>query len=199
MHEYVADTITSPEHPNRRALIVLDTSPTEPYDDGGSPILRLDISRNYGEWRAEQITSITSHLVDDRIVTAAGRWGSDTDVFERYLRIFHGTTKVEWHDSRSNGGDYVYATFDTAAWREEMGLTDEYVAAHPDINLASMTEWIAYVNGDCYGIVVEEKHTWKRTDSDDTIETWDTIDSVFGFYGDSDSPYITNEARGMLA
>ena len=145
------------ERDGLRVRLVLDDGPSEPYDDGGSPLLRLKFGDFYSLTRwagAEQVTEITSYVVDDGIIEAAARWwAEESDVFERYLRAFHGTTEVKWYDSRD--GDYAYVTFDTADWRAEMGLTDEYLASHAGIVLADMTEWRAYVEGDVYGYVVE--------------------------------------------
>lgn len=202
------DVFETSEDGRYRVRIVRDNDfPSEPYNDGGSPILRLHPSSWSGEWDAEQITSITSHVIDSAIEKAAAHFGREPDRFERYMRIFHGTTDVKWWDSRGNGGgDYVYVTFDTADWRTEVGLTDEWIAQHADHftknGIANMDEWRSYVEGDTYGIVVEELVTWHadamrgRLDLPITKTVWEHVDSVWGFYGLSE--YVKNEAKQML-
>lgn len=182
-----------------RARIISEDGPSEPYNDGGSPILRLRWDRNWDDtWYAEQITGITSHVVDSQIALAAGRWGSDTDTFERYLRIFHGTSAVEWYDSRSDGGDYVYVTFDTAAWREDVGAPE---------NSVEMSEWRSYVEGDVWCHVVEKRTVWVKAPSDvndpdaETMTTWEEVEdtAVWGFYGHEWAEQAAREALNDVA
>lgn len=190
-----------------------DASPDKPYFDGGSPLLRFEY--RYYPWSCEQETEITSYVVDSSIIEAAERFGAGRErkMFERYLRIFHGATTIVWHESR----DYLYCTFDTAAWREAMGLTPEHLAKHPDIELADMDEFIAWLNGEVYGYAVQrrEVHVQGRHEAaareelgnvaydavmaraselaaaEDSYE-WETVDSCSGFYGYTD--YLKGEA-----
>lgn len=193
MSDNTLDTITDDSHPDYRARIVYDMDASEPYNDGGSPILRT-WHNGYREPRAEQITAVTSHVVCDGIVSALERWANQLDMFERYLRIFHGTTSVKAYDRN----DCQYVTFDTADWRAEMGLTDEYMAGQPgvDFNLASMDEYLAWLDGQCYGIVVEKLQTWRLDGTDDTRDEWDHVDSCWGFYG---SEYASERAAELIA
>jgi hypothetical protein len=42
----------------------------------------------------------------------------------------------------------------------------------------------AWQDGDVWGYVIEERIGWVRADgSAETMETWETVDSCFGFYG----------------
>lgn len=166
-----------------RVRLVPDEYPGEPYDDGRSPILRLHPLRWWGGWRAEYIDTIGGYApaaIND-IVTAAQKWAGEPDLFERYLRMVHGTTEIEWYDSRPGSGDYVYVTFDTADWRAHHGLPDQ-----PTGNI-DMSDWRAYCEGDVYGYLIEERATWHRVDdgnsSPSTRESWEQIDSWWGFYG----------------
>lgn len=203
---YTVETITLDEYPHFRARIVTDEYPDAPYDDGSSPIVRVAYSRRHDGWEAEQVDSGTSHRIDSGIEDAAAKWGDDVDKFERYLRIFHGTTAIKWFDS----GDFSCVTFDTAVWREEMGLTEAHLAAHPEVRdgLANMDEYRAYIEGDVYGIVIEKLVQWVKLAGDQPIfqnddgsdgirEEWEDVDSFFGFYGDVDG-YVTETAREML-
>lgn len=171
-----------------RTRLVQDEAPAEPYDDGGSPIVEIRPS-GHG-WRAEQVTS-TSYRLPYNVEEAAARWGgSDPDVFERYLRIYHGVTAVRWYEER----DCSYVSFDPAHWRLAMGLTPEYLAGHPDISLVDMDEWIAYLEGDCWAVVVEEEVTWTSEGWDEKT-TWETVDSCYGHYGQR---YAEEAAREAL-
>jgi hypothetical protein len=194
---------TIEERGKYRVRVVLDDDPMEPYDDGGSPILRYE-RREYDDYIAEQITTITSHKVDDRIVEALRQYGDNyangQSLFERYLRMFHGTTEVVWR----GGGwrEYSYVTFDTAHWRQEMALTDEHIAkmreAGHEMRLADMSEYGAYLDGEVYGYVVEEEVTWVRASGEThyTKQTWEHVDSCWGFY---DRDCVEEQAREALA
>lgn len=187
-----------------RVVLVADYDADEPYNDGGSPILRLDADGRdvYGDTRksAEQ-TGGTSYVVHERIIEAAEKWAtSEPDVFERYLRVFHGVTDVVWFGSHSYQGGYSYVSFDPADWRESMGLTTEHLAAHPGIKVVNVDEYQAHLDGDVYGYVVEEREVWDTRNSEGaivaTMETWETVDSCFGFYGHK---YAEEEARRAFA
>lgn len=201
-----------------RAVIVIDQTPEEPYNDGMSPILRLE---TFG--RPEQVGG-TSHVVPDEIIYAASEL--DRETFARYLRIFHGATDVQfWHGDRMSA--HWYVSFDTAAWRAEMGLTDEFIAARkaedPRFSPVDMTEWISYVNGEVYGVVIERRvdrpltiddlidarQAWGIVSPafDDVVDAatdavrnsdeteWDEVHAVWGYYGDE---YATSTAREEL-
>lgn len=181
----MTDAVEIIHHANEqhRALIVPDYYPSEPYDDGGSPILRIERNGWYGG-SAEQVKHITSHEVDPSIIEAAAKWAAEPDVFERYLRIFHGVTAVKWYEPH----DDTYVTFDTAAWREEVGAPEGSI---------DMTEWRAYCEGNVYGIVIEQLVTWVRADDiGGEKQEWETVDSCFGYYGYTD--YLMETASEML-
>jgi hypothetical protein len=197
MDEYTVETF---EADGLRVRVIADLYPDEPYDDGGSPIIRFHRDRTYGGFHAGQVIEITSYRVHDRIVDAVARWGNDNiEALTRYLRAFHGVTQVEWYTPHD--GDYAYVSFDPADWREAMGLTSEYLAKHPDVTLANMDEWKAYCEGDTYGYVVEERVTWVKLDTatvpdfDTAREEWEVVDSRSGFYG---IEYVTEEAKRVF-
>ncbi|WP_405056989.1 hypothetical protein OG474_30165 [Kribbella sp. NBC_01505] len=193
-----------------RVRIEHDADPAEPYHDGGTPILRYGWNRQ-DRWAAVQLTSITSHVVDPSIVAALERLGrrdpaTQEAVFERYLRVFHGSRSIVWCDHR--GGRYV--TFDTQAWRDEVELTDEWLAeltrgrAKP-LDLADMDDYVAYLDGECYGWIVEKKTRWVKVDStgtpirltDETLrEDWEEVESCWGFFGWG---HVEDEAREAFA
>lgn len=180
---------------DRRIRIVYHPYPDEPYDDGGSPILRID------HRKVEQVTNTTSYVLPDGLVSGFTEVlrSHDLTTAERYLRIFWGVRNIDSEMTR----DFTYLAFDPAHWREAMELTDEYMAerkaADPSINfrLGNMDEYRAYLNGEVYGYVIEKRVTWQRQD-DPTItrQEWEETDSCYGFYGESD--YALEAAKEAL-
>lgn len=174
MHDDDAiDTTNSGEY---RVRLVLDNDPEAPYDVGSSPIL----SRAWDRWRyrADQVTSVTSYKVADGIVDALHVWG-DCEKFRRYCRIFHGVTAFRAYTGR-DGTEYL--TLDPADWREKVGAPAGSI---------SLEEWIAYLEGDVWGWVVERRETlesvWRNTAGEVTFasesEDWTEVDSCWGYYG----------------
>jgi hypothetical protein len=157
---------------NYRVQLVIDEAAGEPYDDGGAPIMRLEYQGGY--WHAEHVDSGgRPHDGDGRIEEAAQRWGTDFDLLEKYLRAYHGTTKLQtWHS-----GDYWYLAYDTAPWRDYTGARADLIAGE-DL----MAEYRAYAEGDVWGYVVERQVTWHADDYDDR-DSWEPVDSCWGFYG----------------
>ena len=168
-----------------RAVIVWDEDPSEPYDDGSAPIVAVD----YGSGKAYQSGPGTSYEIPADILNAAQHFRQREQHFARYLRIWHGSTVFDWFDGGRNT-DCVFYTFDTADWRAAQGFTDASWAevAPAGVGFGRDSEWRAYVEGESFGIVVE------RATPD---EAWETVDSLWGFYGLGD--YVKDEARRMLA
>lgn len=154
-----------------RVKLVLDECPDEPYDEGQSPLMRMDYG--YYGWRAEHImTAGRPTDADGYVETAAARCGTNFDRLTRYLIIWHGATQVIWWHS----GSYWYITYDTAAWREHTGAPE---------HSANMDEYRAWCEGDVWGYIVQKRVTWSTEDPDyPDEERWeDTGGSCWGFYG----------------
>lgn len=175
------------ERDGLRVVLVYDDDSGGPYNDGSTPLYRIIP----GPWRAEQITSATSYVTPAELDRAVQLWANDLDMLKRFLRIFHGTTSFEAWDSRGNGGgDYVYVTFDTAHWREAMGLTE------PGAVIADMNEWRCWVEGEVYGYQVEASVDWNRADGQPgEMATWEEVTACYGFYG---LDYAQQEARAAF-
>lgn len=189
----VIETIELDERPGYRALLVADENPEQPEDDGAAPIVFLEYRHG---WHAETVDLTFSSDVyskSSEVERAAEFFGSKFDHFARYLKIFHGCSGVDQYDGRSA----TYFAYDPAEVRERWGLTDEYLAEHPDVVPCSMGEYKAYLDGECYGIVVEKLVRWQEVDGDRTTETWDEVDSCWGFYGDLNG-YVTQRAQEMI-
>jgi hypothetical protein len=77
-----------------------------------------------------------------------------------------------------------------------LGLTDEYLAEHPDVDPAGMGEWKAYCEGEVYGYVVERCVGWHRVADGSQVTTWEVVDDCWGFYG---YEYAQEAGREALA
>lgn len=183
---------TLKENENFRVRLVSDESGEKPYDEGAVPVLSRDFNYYRGEFEA---VNDQARPYEDAVTEAWNRLNRDSDVLARYLRIFHGAYSI-MEDSSSN---CAYLAFDTAAWRESHGLTDEYLDAHPDVldrqKLAegSLNEVMAWANGEVYGWVLERRLKVSKVYTDpvtgDEVRSssgevvWEEVDSCFGFYG----------------
>lgn len=160
-----------------RVRLEHDPYPAMPYDDGMAPIIAL---YRVVTPTVQQLTDLTSYQVPDTILAAAERWQDQPDVLERYLRIFHGTTVVQWY---TNAAEYL--AFDTKDWRDAMGITDLARLASEDL----FADFRAFCEGDVWSWVLEEQVTWERVTSVDdpdlpaTRLTWEEVSSCSGIYG----------------
>lgn len=201
--DYMVGTL--PELPDLRARLDRDPHPCEPYYDGGTPILRVD---RYG--RAEQVAEVTSYVTpvhhDDALGYFIGQFGyghgrgEGCEVWERYMRIFHGADSFVWHEG-CGWRDPSYVTFTSTHWREAMGL-DETSGV-----VANMDEWVAYVEGDAYFLTLEERVLSASAYDDDPEDEWEEMHdttSFGGLYGEvSAQAYAADElwreARARLS
>lgn len=168
------ETVWTSEDGRARVILVMDESPEAPYDDGGSPILRVS-SDCWGRFRAEQITDVTSYRLPDDIAAACEHYGPQGgDRFARYLRIWHGVTVIDSYGiNNTRAVDDNFLTFDPTDWRDQVG------AAAGSI---SLDEWRAYCEGDVWTWARQELTTWTAPDGR-TRETWETVDACGGYYG----------------
>lgn len=173
-----------------RASIILDDDAQAPDWDGMYPTLQIDghyshsVDALLGD-DAEDFAPILSHFYE----TAS----QPLEAFERYLRIFHGTTQFAAHNTRLSR-EYGYVAFDTAKWREKHGVDAEQVKEE---NL--LADVIAWVDGDVWGVRVEKVVHWYTQDEeieDQDRSDWEELDSVWGYYGRDNAE---QEARDMLA
>jgi hypothetical protein len=170
-----------------RVRLVTEEYPDEPYDDGQSPLLRIDRGYAYSNRSAEHVMATGRPTGDDsRIEEAAVRWAGEPVKLEKYLRAYYGATQVVWYGPNQST-DYTYVTYDTAAWREYAGMS----LPLPE-NAVSLNEYRAYLEGHVYYYVVEQKVTWRAVNpvSDDPDyaeypdrESWEETDSCGGYYG----------------
>ena len=190
MPEYIIDTRRMPDGTEYRSRLLPDTDPGEPEDDGQWPILRVEYKSNlayYGQWATAYNQAATPYVAAFNELLA--QRGHSTEVWERYLRIFHGTTQVRWY-GLNRATDYNYVAFDTKAWHEQMGFLPNNV-----LDLAKerpLAEIAAWIEGDVWGIATETR--W-NPDQDKDEDDWEPLDSVWGFYGHK---YAEERAKSEL-
>jgi len=174
------------ERGDRRVRLVTEEGPEEPYDDGQSPLLRIDLVGYTPRAEHIQVGSLRPTDADEQIEEAARRWGGpnnrDWAKFEKYLRAYHGVTQIETYWSET----YWYVTYDSTPWREAVGA---------NAGSASLEEYKAWCEGEVYGYVIEKQVTWHAvnpvTDDPEYAEypdrtSWEEIPddgSCWGFYG----------------
>jgi hypothetical protein len=196
----MSDILYQIDDANRVAAYV-DESAEWPYDDGSFPIVRAEYSRWYAHRleRIEEVTDGTSYRLPADIVPALRYYARDHDrdraeyLWGRYLRLWHDATGgVEVMQRDRVDGDPVLYAIAPRHWREAMGLTDKYLAEHPDVDVSpSFGDLPAYFDGDVWVVVHERKVVW-TSDRGETRDEWDTFDSVGGIYG---SEYVEEAAR----
>lgn len=200
------------ERDGYRVRIQLDTDAERPYDEGACPILQV-IMQPYEGYRATAFNDAARpfELTFERFSTAHSRKGpwKVTETFERYLRIFHGTKNfATYHLGYSR--EYGYIAFDTKAWLEEIGVTEE----NPDIEPVDraepcLDEIRAWAEGDVYGWIVEKEVFWTKTfhdangeplneggdvEDDESGSDWIETESCWGFYGRDYAEQAAKEA-----
>lgn len=164
---------TLEERDGYRVRLELDDDVQQPYDDGATPTLQIG-GGYYGDGNATEMNKQAQGFGDifDSLGSVAGTNAQHREIFARYLRIFHSTQRVQyWNEGVSN--EYCYVAFDTAAWRESMGITDLDRLGSEDY----LSEIRAWATGDVYGYIVEKY--------DDESEEWEATDdgTCWGLYG----------------
>jgi hypothetical protein len=174
-----------------RVRLERDEHADAPYFYAGSPVVNV----YYGRCGVEvSQTESVDYSVPSEILAALERWGwNESHLFERYVRTFFGASQVVWFYGSQQGDHYV--SFDTAEWRAKYEVPE---------NAVDVTEYQAWLDGDVYGYVVEEHVIWQRLGSDGepvfltdepTRETWEHVDSCYGYYG---REYAEERARKAL-
>lgn len=193
------EVIRESEDGKYRAVLYREVYPEEPYNDGEVPILRIESYRYTGGYRAEAVNKQA-----EPYAAAYNRFddqgGHSTELFERYLRIFHDTKGVRHFTPDNYRSDYTYFAFDTAAWREEVGADKKYLEPG-----TYMAEYVDYLEGDVFSVHIEElkdgacghdgcteHREWEQAEREATwyvngqrLETTEAV-SLYGLYGDNE-------------
>ena len=146
-------------------------NPREEYDHAASVIVRWYRPYDEGEQEQGPLLHAWEHYARRYRVSAA------MEMFRTYAIAFHGAT-VKEHQLSRDAWALWYITAETAA---KEGITDPGACLD-----AEMSEYQAYLDGDVYGYIIERRVTWSPVDDEDeyrTMETWDEVESCWGYYG----------------
>jgi hypothetical protein len=192
-----------------RAVIEIDDYPSEPENEGGCPILRIDdfdriTSTGYGSGSAKNdgLKGNDAESALSRCLSVAGNVSDGVAMFDRWLRIWHGGAATGYHLGYSR--EYGYVAYTTRAMAYWWGQTDETLAAHPEYLVPELSEWQAYCEGDVYLATVQRKVKRNTTTTtldgqylDETSEDdWlDVEGPIGGYYGEK---YAREAALEML-
>lgn len=185
-NDYTAQTLERvTPHGVFRAIIQRDEHPEAPDFEMGCPIVRIETNRGY-TFRAEMtgygdVSAAQDGLPDtaanilERFRQIDGYTRTAIDTFERYLKIFHDGSIYEYGPNQSTDSYYVaYVT--RAMFVESWGNTGEVAPAE-------MGEYVAWLEGDVYGVGVEKAIAF---DEDGDPIAWAEVDDimVWGHYGE---------------
>jgi hypothetical protein len=167
---------TIEERDGYRVRLEVDDNADKPYDDGATPIITIE-RVGYGtrveafNSQAERYVSAVAEILDRH----------DLETVERFVKIFYGAVKMDTYWSDGIRGHYV--AFDTAEWRESMGITDTALLERENY----LSEVEAWAEGDVYGYIVE------RNDGEDYWVEGDD-GTCWGFYGHAYAEQAAREA-----
>lgn len=120
-------------------------------------------------------------------------------IMARYIRAFHGGVSAVL----SPYGVPTMLFYVTPAMMRDAGFSAEEItsARMSELLEGEREEYRAWVEGEVYGVIVEERIEWMPTDTQQAdrlgpMETWETIDSLWSIIGDD---YAEESARRMLA
>lgn len=136
-----------------RAVIEREEYSYAPDGDYQAAVIRLDYD---GYYDADAKTPAANEF-EDAAKHFLSYYGLNkgTEVFKRYLTLFHGTKDIrELHYSYSPDSAR-YLAFDSAAMRKEWGCAEDAT----DTAAGTAEEWQAYIDGDTYSIAVERRIT----------------------------------------
>lgn len=192
-----------------RAVIDIDQWPSEPENEYGCPVLRVEpsgyggglvTSTGYGS-ESYKHDGIRQGGIDalQHFVSNHG-WSEGIEVFERWLRIFHNGDVATYSGHR--GDDPTYVAYLTEAMaRDCWGWTAEQVEGKLK---AELVEWEAYCEGDVYLVTVERKVKVNSTTTtldgeylaETSVEKWAEEEGpIGGYYGER---YAREAALEML-
>lgn len=171
-----------------RAVIIRDEYPEAPDFDGQAGIIRLDYTGNYQADAKNEAAGDFEYAARHCL----NYWGmrKGTEVFKRFLRVFHGARDIREFSYSYSPDSAVYVAFDTADMRAEWGCSEDAT----DGAEGTAAEWQAYIDGDVYGVAVERRVTVSSVTTfqgeevaTDEAEEWEEIDGsdVWGHYGEA--------------
>lgn len=181
--EIVGEPVVMDDGTEYRAIIQRQSHPTPPESDGDWPILKFELRSHRVTTDAEAYNAAAGPFLDKFTELADRNYGRGVrEIFERYLKIFHGTTAVRTYGPNPHT-DYTYIAFDTKEWRESMGIVGNRVE---DLAKEDPLEEVrAWLEGDVWGKSIQ--HRWNPDNKlDDPDLGWHSHGDgwVWGFYGE---------------
>ena len=168
-----------------RVTIQVDTDPINPREMNDDPVHVLTVpSREYidvdqdagpwaGIWRA--------------LISRQG-WKRAIEIVQRWARL-NGHHVYDHAPARGARSLWYLTREDAADWGDPGAALQAYAR-----------EYEAWAEGEVFGWVIERLVTWHRVDDPNiTRDEWETVESVWGFYGWSELEYVEQEARAALA
>lgn len=186
------EVVSTSADENYRVVLVRDQYAEVPDWDGQAYV--FDVSY-YGRYTVDLIQESVDPgdpyaiEVDVAVERAIRWWGTDWDLVERYLRIFHDVVKVERYD-RTGGGTLLAVV--TAVLAERWRCSVELIQEQDHLK-----EWRAWDEGDVYGYEIQQRVRW-TTDADfEDREEWEHVDSCWGYYGSEWAEDAASEALAL--
>ena len=169
-----------------RIRVMLDDIASRPDYDMACPVLSFSRHGFRGIVGREELgndSMIRDGLPFDIVAAIEGLTSTmslDTalDVLDRWLRAFYGGSLVT-ATSIHRSDDNVYVAYDTRAMREYWGQEGDMLeTSAPDFG-----EYMAWVNGDTYRAVREERVSPCECDNCEA-SVWEEVDAIHGRYGE---------------
>lgn len=180
----MTDTIQTSEDGRTRVRLVHDDDPVHPreeYDHLGHVITihhsrYTDIDKNAGP---------LADVWDEALSLTADR-GAAVDLFERYCRIYHLAATL--YDTPHEGPSAIWYLAAEDFWQVENPA--EFLKGERN-------EYRNWAEGDVWGHVIEHEVKWGRVNTPaETMTTWETVESCWGFIG---REYAEEAAREAFA
>lgn len=181
---------------NRRVIIVSDADAEQPYDNGGPHVFRVEadpygvrptVELAHHSWQRKA----EADSLADALSEAFTRWGRDGDKVLRYLRVWHDVVAFDYV-----AGQNAIGTFYGIVTR---GLAEAWGVSDPDGVDANLDDWQAWLDGDVWGYVVQERVTWTAEGHEPRVEWEATDESCWGFYGAEHARDAALEAFDVVA
>jgi hypothetical protein len=179
----IIDTTVMPDGTEYRVRLERDeTDINEPYDEGQWPIIKV-WTQGYTT-RVEAVNNAADRFPSKYTGLVLSETSDPEELFARYVRMFHGGTAMFTYGP-NQATDSKYIAFDTAVWRETVGIEDTAALALEK----PLSEIQAWIEGDVWGAIVE------RRDKEESAD-WVQEEDVWGFYG---REYAESRAKEWLA
>ncbi|MGP3686219.1 hypothetical protein ACTVZO_16185 [Streptomyces sp. IBSNAI002] len=180
------DVLATTEDGRFRVRLVHDDHAKNPRNDRDTLVHVITIDTHHGKYHP--IDQDGGPLAAAWDFYGWNRWGG-IDNFIRYAAIYHDAIVLE-SNPHDGPRSLWYMTGEEAIALDCGLLTEGYIEAE-------MEEYEAWASGDVWSFVIEQRVGWTRDDDpDESLETWEHVDSCSGFYGGT---YAREQAREALA